>query len=80
MNMHLTKGSFEPKEALDLLSSMVQAKIRFHENKISEDCREEEVEMRERQIRKLQEEWHELSKAIRERQGKITLDAAVAIA
>lgn len=54
-------GSFEPAEGIELIRMMLRIKIQYHENKIQKDSTEEDVKMRERRIKQLQEEMDRLN-------------------
>jgi hypothetical protein len=54
--LHLINGEFQGKEALDLITHLVHVKIKFLENKIEESSSEEDIKMREKRIKQLQEE------------------------
>jgi hypothetical protein len=56
MNIQLIKGSFSRQDALDLLTKLTEVKIKFHENKIRKDHDEEDVKMREKRIKELQQD------------------------
>lgn len=79
IHIQLLKGSFDAREAIDILNQMVQVKIKFHEKKITSHCSEEEIKMRERRIKQLQDEWKELRATIADKNGIITLNAAVEV-
>lgn len=64
MHLELIKGTFTAHEALELLKQAVNIKIRFYESKIAECQNEEDIKMREQQIKKLQKEYQE---------GKLTI-------
>lgn len=66
MNIQLIKGNFSKEESLDLLSQLIQVKIRFHENKISREHDEADIKMRETRIRQLQQDFHNLKAALLE--------------
>jgi hypothetical protein len=70
-NIQLFDGSFEPKEVLDLLTQIIQVKIRYHEGKISSLSNEEDIKMRENRIKLLQKELFETRVFIEKQEGKI---------
>ncbi|MDH4473356.1 MAG: hypothetical protein QE487_12180 [Fluviicola sp.] len=72
-NIQLFDGVFEPQEAIDLLTQMVQVKIKYHEAKISSLSNEEDVKMREKRIKLLQNELFELRDSIEKMSGKINV-------
>lgn len=62
--LHLVDGEFEGKEALELITHLVHAKIRFLENKIEQSHHEEDIKMREKRIKMLHEELSICAKRI----------------
>lgn len=64
MVLPLIHGRFSKSDTLDLLTQMVQVKIRFHENKIKDSHSEEDIKMRESRIRELQQSLYELKKEL----------------
>lgn len=56
MQVELIKGQFSGTEALDILTQMIQLKIKFHENKITQDSNEEDIKYRESRLKHLQHE------------------------
>lgn len=56
--MHLTliDGTFSAAEAQELITRLVQVKLRFHEERIRPGSSEEDVHMREQRITRLQQE------------------------
>ena len=63
-NLQLIKGSFSQTEALELLTQLVHVKIKFHENKIEKSHHEEDIKMREKRIKHLQQEFYEMKQVI----------------
>lgn len=59
MNLHLIQGEYSSNEAWDLLSQMIQVKIKFHESKIERHASEEDVKQREEKIKYLQNQLKE---------------------
>jgi hypothetical protein len=57
MQFKLIDGQFSPNEALEILSQMLQVKLRFHESKINKDSTEEDIKYRESRMKQLQAEW-----------------------
>lgn len=64
MNIQLVQGHFDPAEAQELLSQLVQVKIKFHEGKIQKSHSEEDIKMRENRIKQLQNELHQATKEL----------------
>lgn len=59
MKIQLIHGKFEAQEALELVSKLIHAKIKFHENRITNACSEEDIKMRESKIKLLQKDLFE---------------------
>jgi hypothetical protein len=56
MNIKLLNGSFDPADAIRIITSMIEVKIKFHEDKIQNSSLEEDIKMRENRIRLLQKD------------------------
>ena len=59
MKIQLIHGQFSAQDALELISKMINAKIKFHESRITNTCGEEDIKMRERKIKHLQKDLFE---------------------
>ena len=57
MNLQLIQGQFSAGDAIDILTKMVEVKIKFHEAKILSQLNEEDIKMRENRIKQLQKNW-----------------------
>ncbi|MCY7291133.1 MAG: hypothetical protein LH615_03025 [Ferruginibacter sp.] len=77
MNIQLLQGEFSAQEAIDIITQMIQVKIKFHENKINNSHGEEATKMREKRIKDLQQDLNSVRTFI-ENQGKnITLQSEI---
>jgi hypothetical protein len=79
MNIQLILGEFSPSDALDLIASMINMKIKFHEGKISNESQEEDIKYRETRIKSLQRELYELKKMADSGNGNLTLKANIEV-
>lgn len=79
MELQLIKGHFGAHDALDLITQMIDVKIKFQEGKIHDESTEEDVKMRERRIKQLQKELFEARQYIDQKQGKVSLNSIVTI-
>jgi hypothetical protein len=79
MNLQLLQGEFSSNDAIDLISKMIQLKISYHENKISNTDSEEDIKFRESKIKRLQKELYEFKNSISENKEKLTLNATIKI-
>lgn len=65
MKIQLINGTFTPSESIDLLTQLLQVKIKFIENKISKSHHEEDVKSKENKIIKLQNTISTLNEFVR---------------
>ncbi len=79
MNIQLIQGEFASKDALALITQMIQLKIKYHENKISQNDIEEDIKYRESKIRNLQNQLLELRNNIDDNSKYLKLDASISI-
>jgi hypothetical protein len=77
MNFQLIQGQFNVNEAIDIITQMIQIKIKYHENKISKINNEEDIKYREEKIKRLQKELFEVRKELLARTGSIKMDAVI---
>jgi hypothetical protein len=78
--LNLIDGDFSPNETLDLITSMVHAKIKFHENKISAQLGEEDTKHREQRIKALQRQLYDLRTYVELKKQSCIIHASVSIA
>lgn len=76
-NMQLIKGTFKTQDALQIISRLVEVKIKFHEDKIGLSQSEEDIKMRERRIKELQRYLKETRDALIDNPGEINMDAII---
>jgi hypothetical protein len=79
MTVQLLHGHFNSKDAIDLLTRLVDVKIKFHEEKIHSTNIEEDIKMREHRIQKLQKALADSRQFIESQQGNISLQCDVAL-
>jgi hypothetical protein len=60
MKIELINGTFSRDEALELITDLITTKIKFHEKKISISDQLEDIQFREKKIKKLSEMLMEL--------------------
>ncbi|MDX2191106.1 MAG: hypothetical protein SFY32_14690 [Bacteroidota bacterium] len=78
-NLLLINGSFDPKDAIEIITSMIHVKIKFHENKINGESNEEEIKMRETRIKQLQKDLYEFRNFVDTKKNRVQMFANVAI-
>ncbi len=76
MKIQLINGQFSKTDALQLITKMINVKIKFQEEKIKSDSSEEDVKSRERKIKFLQKELYEARNYI-EKQTEIHLESEI---
>lgn len=79
MKFQLIQGNFESKDALEILTKMVQVKIKFHEEKIDNSLQVEDIKMREKKIRKLQNDLSEVRSLLMKKGGTSSLSGEIEI-
>ena len=79
MQLELIKGTFSEKEALDILTQMIQVKIRFHENKIAQHSSEEDIKYRESRLKHLQHELAAIRNALLQQNEPLQINATIHI-
>ena len=79
MKIQLIKGTFDAKEATDIITQMIHVKIKFHESKISNLSNEEDIKFREGRIKQLQKELYEAVKYFKETKNTIYLSSDIEI-
>jgi cob(I)alamin adenosyltransferase len=77
MQLQLIKGTFTSYEALDLLEQLVHIKIKFHEQKIDKSQSEEDIKMREKRIKEMQDDLKELRSAILSGEENRSIEATI---
>lgn len=77
MKIQLIQGEFDSKDALELITEMVQIKIKYHENKITPQSSEEDIKFREIKIQKLQRELFELRENINSHNQNLKIDGTI---
>ena len=79
MNIQLIQGEFNPGDALELISKMIEQKIKYQENRISKYSSEEDIKYRESKIRYLQNELFELSNYVHSSNKNMKIEAIIKI-
>lgn len=79
MNLPILKGIFSQADALDILTQMVQIKIKYHENKIDKSQNEEDIKSREQRIKQLHKDFYEAKQLILSQGASCELDGDIII-
>lgn len=77
--VQLIDGSFATNDAMDLVTQMIHAKIKFHENRIDNQIGEESIKMRETRIKQLQRDLFELRNYVEHQKHPITIHSTIEI-
>lgn len=79
MEINLIKGEYTAKETFEIISHMIQQKIKFHENKISTSDQVEDTKYRESRIKQLQTELYNLKRLAGNDNAKCIIDSSILI-
>lgn len=79
MNIQLIKGSFHANDSIELMSQLIQVKIKFHEQQASNSHNEEDIKMRESRIKELQNELADARKYLSSHGDRVTMDCILSI-
>lgn len=79
MNINFINGSFSNEDAAELISQLIDVKIKFHENKINQTQNEEDVKLREKRIIQLQNELRNLKEELKNISEKVFIKADILI-
>ena len=79
MHLPLIQGEFSTNDALELITQMIQIKIKYHESKINNQSNEEDIKNRELKIKRLQNELYELKNFILSKNNNLSIEAIIKI-
>ena len=79
MNIPLIKGTFDKKEALNLITQLVHIKVKYHESRIEKSHTEEDIEMREKRIRQLHQDLYYAREYLASFEDTVELDSEIGI-
>lgn len=79
MNIQLIAGEFSSKDALELVTQMIQVKVKYHENKIAQNMSEEDIKYRESKIKSLQNELYQIREKFNSNNQNLSLDGIIRI-
>lgn len=78
MELQLIEGVFNRHELMDIISRMIDVKINYHVDKIEKSSDEDDIKMRERKIRQLQETMHSCRQTLKN-QDDVQVSARILI-
>jgi hypothetical protein len=77
--IQLIQGTFNSTDALNLITEMIQVKIKFHESKITDNSNEEDIKYRETKIKTLQNILSDLRNQVNLNEDILRLEAKIQI-
>lgn len=77
MKIKLLNGSFTKQEVMDIITKMIDVKIKFHEEKIKQADHEEDTKMREKRIKELQKELYEARLYLEHVSGPVSVESEI---
>lgn len=79
MELKLISGSFDKNDAIELISQLINVKMRFHENKINMTQSMDDIKAREKRIIQLQNEMRGCIEALKNIDGKVSMMSQIKI-
>jgi hypothetical protein len=76
MKVQLIQGEFNSPDAIQLVSNMINLKIKYQEGQIENNNNEEDIKYRESKIKNLQNELFELRNFL-SKKGNVKIDASI---
>lgn len=77
LKLQLILGEFSTAEAVELITQMIQIKIRYHEKKIADHSLEEDIKYREAKIKSLQNELATLRQSVLTKGQSMRIEASL---
>ena len=77
MNIQLMQGQFSAQDAVDIITQLINVKIKFHEKKIEAHYGEEATKMREKRIKDLQQDLHAVRKYVLTNGKSISIESVL---
>lgn len=77
MNIQLIQGNFNAKDALEIITQMIDVKIKYHVSKISHNSNEEDVKVREGKIKRLQKDLFDIRNYMENGGGTINIQSEI---
>ncbi|GEM_PF-190780 len=79
MNIQTLQGQFSKKEAIDIITQLIQVEIEFHENKMEDSKNKEHIKTSKLKIKQLKKKLHEVTKYIKQYKDGVELDSITTI-
>jgi hypothetical protein len=79
MTIQLLEGEFNATDAVELITKLIEVKIKFHESKISISQQEEDIKSRETKIKVLQNSLYEARIFLNLKNENVNINASLKI-
>lgn len=80
MKINLIQGQFTKRDALSIVTKMIDVKIKFQEEKIKTSDNEEDIKMRETRIKTLQKELYDAHEFIKSQKLNLSIESEIKLA
>ncbi|HPH25005.1 MAG TPA: hypothetical protein PLW32_14040 [Chitinophagaceae bacterium] len=77
MTIQLLEGEFNTAEGLDLISQLINIKIKYQESKINNSANEEDIKQRESKIKRLQKDLEDIRKYVANNSNKLNIQSVI---
>lgn len=77
MTIQLLEGEFNTAEGLDLISQLINIKIKYQESKINNSANEEDIKQRESKIKRLQKDLEDIRKYVVSNSNKLNIQSVI---
>ena len=77
MTIQLLEGEFNTAEGLDLISQLINIKIKYQESKINNSANEEDIKQRERKIKRLHKDLEDIRKYVANNSNKLNIQSVI---
>ncbi|SHH14327.1 hypothetical protein SAMN05444372_11746 [Flavobacterium micromati] len=79
MTIQLLEGEFNANDAVELITKMIEVKIKFHESKISKSQQEEDIKSRENKIKALQNSLYDARTFLNSKNDSVNINSSLKI-
>jgi hypothetical protein len=79
MTIQLLEGEFDANDVVELITKMIEVKIKFHESKISKSQQEEDIKSRENKIKALQNSLYDARTFLNSKNDSVNINSSLKI-
>ena len=79
MIIKLIEGEFSDTDAVEIISQMINVKVKYHESKITSNSNEEDIKAREVKIKNLQSELSALRRSIKSIGTRVKIQSIIKV-